>query len=374
MNTKIIDKDSYIKYTNRIQNKGIDGCTPVILIDDMVNKIDLDWSNSNLRILDPCFGFGGYLFFVYLKLKQYHSDEHILNNMLYGIEIEPFRFTLVKEKFKIKNLYNSDFLNPSKELKQILDMKFDVIIGNPPYSSNTKEPVRLWASFIERSFSKLKDDGVLSFITPSSWMSSTNSVYDLLKNKISYVNLSNNVSNSFGSIGGSQKFVYFIASKNNSKKCITKFDNDIEFEFNPTDTPIAPIKSSSYHIFEFVEKLYNSNFVRFEWKRFDGNDSSSGVVVPMAKAASYIVKYHINDTFDIGRYKLNVNEELGDIISHNLNNKSYQILRWVLRSGPALASNFKLLPIPNIKMNDLEIFDKLNLSDECRNFITNHAI
>jgi hypothetical protein len=115
----------------------------------------------------------------------------------------------------------------------------------------------------------LKDDGTLSFITPSSWISSTNSVYELLKNKIFYVNLSNDVSNSFGSTGGSQKFVYFLANKTNSKKCITKFDNNIEIEFNPTDTPIAPIKSSSYYIFEFVEKLYNSNFSKFEWQRFD---------------------------------------------------------------------------------------------------------
>ena len=135
-------KEDYTKYINRISviPYGLYGPTPDTLIENMVNQIDVDWKNANLKILNPGFGFGGFLFFVYLKLKQYHSDEHIINNMLYGIELEPFRFTLVQEKFKIKNLIKGDFLDD----KIFKDMKFDVVIMNPPYLKRT------WFKFVEK--------------------------------------------------------------------------------------------------------------------------------------------------------------------------------------------------------------------------------
>jgi hypothetical protein len=231
MSTKIIDKDSYIKYTNRIQNKGSDGCTPVILIDDMVNKIDLDWSNPNLRILDPCFGFGGYLFFVYLKLKQYHSDEHILNNMLYGIEIEPFRFTLVKEKFKIKNLCNDDFLNPTKELKEILNMKFDAIVGNPPYQMQVgpNKTETIWNKFVIRAINHTKDSGYISLIHPSGWRNIDGKFKDLqelvLSKDLIYLEI-HNEKDGLKTFGAETRYDWYVLKNSNT----TNFQTKIKFQ------------------------------------------------------------------------------------------------------------------------------------------------
>ena len=338
------------------------------LAEEMISHLDEEiFKNANSKFLDPCAGTGTFGVVLYDKLLKYHTPKWIFEKMIFMVDTSRVNCDILK-KLGFVNVYNED----SNKIN--FNMEFDWVGGNPPFSSTSKEPVRLWASFVEHNIKRLTKDGKLQFVTPSTWMSSTNSVYELLKDKIEYVNVSDYVSKSFGSTGGSQKFVYFTANKEYSNKCITKFDEDVELEFNPTNTPISPIKSSSYFIFDLVEKLYKSEFPVFNWIRFDKLETSSGVIVPMAKAATYEVQFHEVDDFEIGRYKVDLDEELGKIISHNLNTKTYQILRWVLRSGPALASNFKLLPIPITLMNDDELLDYLGMSDEAKKFIKSYVV
>ena len=62
------------------------------------------------------------------------------------------------------NVYKSDFLD--KEF----DMKFDVIIGNPPYQDGTKDggQNKIYNFFAKKSLELLNEDGMLLFITPTS--------------------------------------------------------------------------------------------------------------------------------------------------------------------------------------------------------------
>lgn len=253
MSSLIKTKESFIRYINRTSTipTGVDGPTPSILIELIFEKltINIDWKDPNLKILDPSFGFGSFLFFSYLKLKEYHSDEHILNNMLYGVEIEPFRFELVKTKFNIKNIFKEDFLNPSNKLKKILNMKFDVIVGNPPYQMQVgpDKTETIWNRFVIKSISHLKEEGYLSLIHPSGWRNIDGKFKDvqnqILSKDLIYLEI-HNEKDGIKMFGAETRYDWYVLKNSNTIDLKTKIkfqsgnivDIDVKkLEFIPND-------------------------------------------------------------------------------------------------------------------------------------------
>jgi len=145
-----------------------------------------------------------------------------------GISTEEIKDSIyVVDKYKVftndarrkgyKNVFKTDFLEWEP------NMKFDVVVGNPPYQGTNKvsddrqQPKNhnLWTKFIEKSFSELvKNDGYVCFITPDSWMSPSNAVFKLFKEKqLHYVDLN---CGSYFDVGSS--FTAWIAQNTNVTK------------------------------------------------------------------------------------------------------------------------------------------------------------
>ena len=62
--------------------------TPMELCHQMVSEIDEDiLKNPDSTFLDNSAGCGNFIVALKEKLMQYHSEEHILDNMLYAIEL-----------------------------------------------------------------------------------------------------------------------------------------------------------------------------------------------------------------------------------------------------------------------------------------------
>jgi hypothetical protein len=62
-------------------------------------------------------------------------------------------------------------------------MKFDVVIGNPPYQGTHKKASKLWPKFYEKGFELLVDGGVLVFVAPATWLNrSPRGSWSVLKN------------------------------------------------------------------------------------------------------------------------------------------------------------------------------------------------
>ena len=169
--------------------------TPVNLIRNMLSQLfqikDID---MNIKILDPSCGGGYFLIEAFKSIRRSikgADDKYILENMIYGIDVDDFSIFLTKTGlifasgcFDVRlNIFNFDYLTDSFNLG-----KFDVIVGNPPYVGHKnslpeykKELYQKYSEvfydkadisycFFKKSKDILKNDGIISFITSRYFM------------------------------------------------------------------------------------------------------------------------------------------------------------------------------------------------------------
>ena len=146
--------------------QGADNTTPMPLVQEIIEKIpDEVWKDTSTTILDPAAGSGTFLVAAYWKMIQAgDTHENIISNRLFACEINLVYLKIIKDKLGIKNIYDKDFLQLD------LDMKFDVIIGNPPYQlkeSNSRNTKLLFTEFTY----KAKEVGRhVLFVIPSNYL------------------------------------------------------------------------------------------------------------------------------------------------------------------------------------------------------------
>ena len=98
-----------ILHKQTISYNGKNCATPLQIVQDMIDDLDTDWSNPDLKICDPCVGFGTFLVLVREKLKQHgHSESHINTNMLYGYEVNKMQVRLLKN-LGFKNIQHKSY-------------------------------------------------------------------------------------------------------------------------------------------------------------------------------------------------------------------------------------------------------------------------
>jgi tRNA1(Val) A37 N6-methylase TrmN6 len=160
-------------------------------ITDLVNEI-LDqlpseiWSSSTTTFLDPAIGGGQFVQAVERRLRDAgHSYENIASRV-YGYESNRMRINFAVNKYKLVGIYtNADFLEEN------INMKFDVVVGNPPYQESKEHGKKvtgngaLWVKFTLKSIELCKDNGYVAFIIPDSWTAPT---YDLMGSRKSIFN------------------------------------------------------------------------------------------------------------------------------------------------------------------------------------------
>jgi len=172
--------------------------TPLNIVKDMVDLLPADVFNPDAKFLDPAAKSGRFLAEIYRRLfdspllshmNEADRKEHILKNQLYGLATSATAAAVVR-----KQLYDDAIIagnvvytadKVSKELIQgaFENMKFDVVIGNPPYNRGMD------IDFVKLGFDLSKQYTVM--ITPAKWKTASrgqgtqsNTSYGELRDKV----------------------------------------------------------------------------------------------------------------------------------------------------------------------------------------------
>lgn len=221
--------------------------TPQILINEMLDKLPNEvWENPDLKWLEPSAGNGRFVKAVYDRLMLTIKDEkHILENMLYMVELDADNCETIRNtydgQYKL-NIYQGSFINFKKFKECLLNIKFDIIFGNPPfqYKEENTQAQPVWHYFIKRSFNELiADAGYLLFVHPSGWRDvkgNTRFIYDYIKkHNLIYLSM-NDYKKGQKVFGMGTNYDYYLVQNVMTTDNITKgtdIDNlDYEMDFN----------------------------------------------------------------------------------------------------------------------------------------------
>jgi len=192
------------------------------LVNQMLNQLPNEvWISKTTTFFDPAIGGGQFVREIEHRLRAHgHSDANI-RKRVFGLEYNQALIDLAVNMNKLVGQYVKKPYQKFFELDN--SMKFDVIVGNPPYQGNndkgTTQPKshNLWSKFAEQSINLVNDNGYVAFVTPDSWMSPNSQVLKTFKdNSLTWV--STDVSKYF-TVGSS--FTAWILQKNQSTKTVT---------------------------------------------------------------------------------------------------------------------------------------------------------
>jgi hypothetical protein len=232
--------------------------TPLNIVDQMLSRLPSEgasnvWNKKDYKWLDPANGIGNFPIKAFIGqtegkykypglfegLKNTIPEEGkrckwIIEEMLYMVDINVKNNLIARrlfeklcpgstvniDKIDAKNgfLAEKPLMFNGKEIKQ-----FDIIMGNPPFnkgglkSSGDEGAETIWPKFIEKSYSLIKNNGLLVFLHPPQWRVGKLAIYKnvkeiLLSNQLLYLKS-------------------FEKDKSTSDE-VTKFENtDVRFEY-----------------------------------------------------------------------------------------------------------------------------------------------
>lgn len=145
------------------------------LVAEILDQLPADvWTSTSSTFFDPAIGGGQFVREIELRLRAAgHSDSNI-RGRVFGFEASDLHIRFAVNKHGLVGQYAKKPYDRFLELDDT--MKFDVVVGNPPYqkeSAGTRLGSRgsadLWPDFVRKCLGLCKDRGHVSLIHPTAW-------------------------------------------------------------------------------------------------------------------------------------------------------------------------------------------------------------
>jgi 16S rRNA G966 N2-methylase RsmD len=360
--------------------------THIELVREVIERIPrYIMKSSTTTFLEPCFGSGTFIFELIKELRKYgHSVENI-QNRIYGFEISHGSINRVKKnlsKYNFKNIHNTNFLTYNFK-----NMKFDVILGNPPYQQPQQESKRwtLWSKFIEKS-NELSPE-YLAFVIPHSWLG-PNKEHDLIFKNLTYASLD---VDKYFNVGST--FSYIICSQNPSNEVLINNGSQTisvprTTEFLPNDTRFISVNNKFFNrpTFGFIRTTEHHTANKNDWSCEDGEFeifhshaqsfksnkrplrySYEGykALITLSGYSNFLIKNNIGAS-QIGAW-MEINESEVESTNSILNSKLYQkmlhVNKWSGWNSLPVIKSLPSMPLNKI-YTDQEIYSYFDLSPE----------
>jgi hypothetical protein len=170
------------------------------LVEEILDQIpEHVWQSDTTTFLDPAIGGGQFVVAIERRLRKYGYSSENIAKRVFGYEDNILRVNYAINKHKLVGNYQA-----KNFLKEKFDMKFDVVVGNPPFDqANGAKNTKLWAKFSSKALDVANE--VVAFITPNNIISNKGVNGELLREEISkkgfgFIHVKNHDDNPFKSV------------------------------------------------------------------------------------------------------------------------------------------------------------------------------